>query len=187
MAFIEKIQNIITDLEDKMFYTYLAIALGIIVLLVSSIIFYYYSSRSTVQERIEMIHEQRAKAKRILTTYEHVKKHKAEVDAIIAENEGFKIGGYFEEVLTLLDLGEKRTSKEDYSHVTHENKYDEHILKAKLTNMNMKQLCELLNILENNKRIYTKELEIVKSKHAKKAIDVTLTIATLEPRALPTI
>ena len=187
MVVIEKIQRFIDDLEDKNFYLYLGLTLGVLLILVSGIIFYYYSARGGLQDRIEMIHEQRTKAKNILSTYEQVKKHKKEVDALMAENVDFKIMGYFDEVLTMLDLGTKRTTREEISHVTHENKYDEHILKAKLTDMNMKELCELLNVLEHNKRIYTKELEIIKSKHAKKAIDVTLTIATLEPRALSTI
>ncbi len=48
--------------------------------------------------------------------------------------------------------------------------------------MNMRELSELLNVLEQNKRVYTKELEVQKSRKSPRAIEVQLTIATLQPR-----
>jgi beta-lactamase regulating signal transducer with metallopeptidase domain len=71
---------------------------------------------------------------------------------------------------------------ESSSQIDHDT-YRESILKVELSDMNMKQLCELLDELNKNKRINTKELEITKSKTAKRSINVALTIATLEPRS----
>jgi len=45
----------------------------------------------------------------------------------------------------------------------------------------MKELTELLQEIELNKRVFIKELEISDSKQAN-SIDVTLIIATLEPK-----
>jgi ribosomal protein S17E len=56
------------------------------------------------------------------------------------------------------------------------------LLNAKFDTMNMRQLCELLDAVEQNKRIYTKELEIIKSKKVPNTIDVNLTIATLQAK-----
>ena len=51
----------------------------------------------------------------------------------------------------------------------------------------MKELCELLNVFEQNKRIYTKSLEIIqKSRKSPRTLEVQLTIATLKLRTEPT-
>ncbi len=185
MEVIEKIFRFIDNLDSRQFYIYLASSLAILLLLASGIIWRYYSSIHAIQDRIETINEQRERAKRLLSQYENIKKHRTEVDALLAKNPDFKIGGYFGSVLATLGLTDKKTTADEYSRIDH-NKYTEIIFKAKLTDMNMKQLCELLYTLDSNKRIYTKELEITKSKQTRKAIDVTLTIATLEPKSVIT-
>ena len=48
--------------------------------------------------------------------------------------------------------------------------------------MNMKELTELLQAIEQNPRISTKRLEIIKAKKDSKTIDVQITITTLLPK-----
>ena len=48
--------------------------------------------------------------------------------------------------------------------------------------MTMKDLTELLKEVEQNKRVFAKELEIIASKKTANTIDVNFTIATLEPQ-----
>jgi hypothetical protein len=48
--------------------------------------------------------------------------------------------------------------------------------------MNMQELCELLQALERVQRIFSKSIDIQRSKKIPDAIDVTLVIATLLPK-----
>lgn len=181
MKIISRIRDFMSNLDAKDFYKYLAITLALIVLLLGFIIFRYYRSIDALTQRITTINEQREIAKRILKQAQRVKKQRADVDAMIAQDEGFKIGGYFNSVVAKLRLQDKRTVEET-AVIQHEGKYQESVLKAKLTDMNMKELSELLNELDQNKRIYTKELEITAVRKERTSLDVNLTIATLEPK-----
>ena len=116
--------------------------------------------------------------KRILTRAASVQQQRKEVDAILEEDKDFKIGGYFKDVLTKLVLTSKK-AVESPSQIDREGKYRESILNVKFTDMDMKQLSELLNEIEKNKRIFTKELEVTTSRKTPQKIDVNLTIATL--------
>jgi hypothetical protein len=179
MKALEKIQLYITTLEEKRLYLYIGIVCAILVGLASFIVMHYYSSIGQLRDEISFINEQRVRVRRLLTAFDQMRKHRAEVDTLFSQEAGFKIGGYFEKLLARLGLSEKRALITP-SHIDHD-KFRESILKANLTDINMKQLCELLNELDKDKRIYTKELEIAKSRTTPKTLDVTLTIATLEP------
>ncbi len=181
MKALEKLQQYISNLEEKKLNLFIGLACAIVTALGTLIILNYYRRAAALREEITFINEQRTRVKRLLTAYEHVRKHRADVDALFSQEEGFKIEGYFLQLLAMLGLSDKKGMTTP-SHIDHD-KYRESILKAELTDMNMKQLCELLSALDQNKRIYTKELEITKSKTAQKAINVALTIATLEPRS----
>lgn len=184
MKVVENIRNFVDSLEEKQFYTYLGVLLFGAILIMSLIVWRYYSQVHSINEQIETINEQREETKRILTSARRVQQQRAEVDALLGQDPNFKIGGYFEDVLNKLGLADKKTASDkiEHSQIDHEGKYKESIRKAKLTGMNMRQLTELLHELEQNKRIFIKELEISKSIKQSKTLDISLTIATLEPK-----
>jgi len=182
MKALETVQLFIGSLDQQRFYKYLAGVCGAIVTLAALIIFMYYSSISSLEDRIDAINRERLEVKRLMTTYQQVKLQRAQVDTLYEEDPGFRIAGYFEKVLTKLNLTAKKVMADQISHLEHEGKYEETLLKTQLTDMNTRQLCELLSELEQNKRIYTKELDVTKSKRKPKVLDVTLTIAALEPK-----
>lgn len=179
-----KIRSFIQSLDTKDFYKYLAILLGIVIALSIFFIWRFYRKTNTLEQRIITINEQREVAKKILEQSERIKRHKMEVDKMIAQDPGFKLGGYFTALLVELHLTDKRMGTEEITQVDLEGKYRESILKTKFTDMNMKEVTELLNKLDQNKRIITKELELVSVKKGQPTIDVTLTIATLEPKSV---
>ncbi|HSW73913.1 MAG TPA: hypothetical protein VLG71_02035 [Candidatus Limnocylindria bacterium] len=182
MKAVEKIQSFIDSLEERTFYAYLAGFAGFALIFAVLIIFFYYRSLAHVEDQINFINDKRIEVKRLLTTYEQVKRQRNEVDTLFGEDVGFKIAGYFTSLLARLNLQDKKTTTDQISRVEHEGKYQETVLKAQLTDMNMKELCVLLSEIEHNKRIYTKELDITKSKKKPRALDITLTIAALEPK-----
>lgn len=181
MVIFEKIQEFIKNLEERTFYYYLAALLGIIILLSGFLIYSNQSSIAYWQKRIRAINELRDDVKNILTKDDEVSSQRISVNNMLQEMPDFKIDGYLTEVLQQLSLeGNKQTSG-PVMYVDHgDPEYREALLPVKFDMMNMKQLCELLEKIEQNKRVYSKDLEIVKSKKVPNTIEVSLTIGTLQ-------
>lgn len=182
MYIIDALRLQIDSLNEKDFYKYLSFSVASVTLLVILIFFRYYRVTNELTERLSTINDQREEIRRILTIAKQAKKQREQIDSILAQDESFKIGGYFNVLLDSLRLTEKKQAV-DYSHIDHIGAYRESILKAKLTDMNMKELSELLYEIEQNKRVYCKELEITKSRKNQGTLDINLTIATLESKA----
>ena len=63
-----------------------------------------------------------------------------------------------------------------------EDNYLENVATYQLTRITMKQLTEFLTIINQNKRLFIKELEISKSKKFPHTIDVDIKIAAMMPK-----
>ncbi|MBS1986399.1 hypothetical protein JST99_00490 [Candidatus Dependentiae bacterium] len=181
MKWLESIQTYVTSLDRQQLYRLMGGIAGAIALLIFLVLYLRHSYIEQGFTQLVDINEQREKIKIIATRAERVKKQRQEVDAMLAKDESFTISGYLEMVLKKLHLSDKTTIGE-HSQVDLENGYRESTRKIILSGMNMKQLSELLRELEQNERIYTKELEITRSSRQPQTIDVMLSVATLEPR-----
>jgi hypothetical protein len=180
MAFFTQIKDYLDNLESKDFKKYLLIAFSVLVLLIGLLIFQYYRSVSALKARINTINRKRRDIQTMLERYERVKKQQIEVNTILAKEKDFKIAQFFENVLEKLNIS-KNKMQEETSPKDVLDGYTEWTLYAVLNNLNTKKLSELLYAIEQEERIYTKELEIEKSTKAE-AITVKITIATLEPK-----
>lgn len=179
MEWLKSLYYSIHTMEQKRVYQYIG---GILVTMsvVALVVLYMRSSyvdRALV--RLSEINEQREQVKRIITNAEKIKKQRAQVNAMLAKEPSFKITSYLDSVLKKLQLS---ADFREHTQVDRENGYRESIRKITLAGINMKELCELLQELEQNERVYTKELEIVRSSRIPQAIDVMLSVATLESR-----
>ncbi len=182
MEMLEKIASFIENIETKKFYLYAGVIIGSIFLFSAVIVFYHYRQVNYFKSQIDEINDLReVDVRTILTRAQRVQQQRAEVDAMLAEDVNFKIGGYFKDLLTELNLLDKQEI-ETTSQIEREDNYRESILNTKFVDMNMKQLTELLSKIEQNRRIYSKELEITKSKKKPDALEVSITIATLQPK-----
>lgn len=181
MDFLIKIQAYLDNIDAKHFYRYCLGFIAALCLISSLIMFQYYRKVRSLKNKIETVNGMREEVRTILGKVQHVKKEQREVDELLKQDPNFKIAGYFEEVLSKTGLNRKKASLEVTS-PAREGKYQESLLNVKLTDMTMKELTELLQEIEQNKRVFTKELEITASRKNANSIDVNLTIATLEPR-----
>src|SRR5579872_2800012 len=177
---IQKIQNILDQLDTTRFYRYAGAVLTGIGLIMLALMFQYYRTIGSLKKQINGINETRTEVRILLDKAQHVKQEQKEVDEIIAQDPNFKIAGYFEDVLNKLGLASKKSSKLEVTTPAQEGRYQETVLNAKLSDMSMKELTELLKEIEQNKRVFAKELEITASKKTANTIDVNVTIATLE-------
>jgi hypothetical protein len=183
MKVFNTIKQLIASLDKKQFYYVLSgVLVGILCLM--AFIMYYQSSRVDYwKKRIRDANEYREGVKAIIAKDLSVSSQRDEVDKMLNENPDFKIDGYFAELLTKFKLIDGHATQRTVSYADRgDSKYREVLLNAKFDTMNMRQLCELLDAVEQNKRIYTKELEIIKSKKVPNTIDVNLTIATLQAK-----
>lgn len=182
MELLNKIRNYIIQIEENQFKKYLMGACGAIVLLLLGLMYLHYSRMTYWRKQINTINGYREIVKTIVDKDELVLRQRTEVNTILSENPDFKIDGYFTELLARLGL--ERNKKE--TSITYadrgDTEYREVLLNAKFDAMNMRQLTELLNQIEQNNMVYTKELDISKSKKIPNTIDVTLTIATLQKK-----
>lgn len=181
MVLLEKIKDFISSLEEKNFYIYLGSALGAMCLLMLLFIYSFQSSVAYWQKKMRTINDLRSDVRFVVSKDSVVSSQRASVNTMLQETPDFKIDGYLTQVLQKMALeGNKQTSG-PVSYLDHgDREYREALLPAKFDMMNMKQLCELLNEIEQNKRVYTKDLEIVKSKKVPNTIEVSLTIGTLQ-------
>lgn len=182
MNIITRLHLFFTNLESKRFYRYVLIFIIGILLLSAAGIFQYYRSIKSFRKEIQKVNALRAKAKDILTRTQIVDQQRAEVNALLMEEPDFKIGGYFKKLLTDLNITQKE-KMETTQTVEREDAYIEHTLTAQFVDMNMKDVTLLLEKIESNPRISTRQLEIKKSEKTPGTIEVTLEIATLLPKA----
>src|SRR5580692_153393 len=112
MKIVDQLRDFIISLDEQTFYKYSGIALGALVLITSLILFSYQRSVTSFVDSITTLNEERERTRAILTRAERVKRQRSEVDAMIKEDENFKIGGFFNEVISNLHLSDKRTLEE---------------------------------------------------------------------------
>ncbi|MEX0940324.1 MAG: hypothetical protein WDZ41_03115 [Candidatus Babeliales bacterium] len=181
MIVLDQIRQFILNLDSKQFQRYLIIILSIILCLIGIVIYRYYSSISFYKKRIYQINQQRRTVKEILERFEIVKKQQTEVNTLLEKDRDFKIAGYFNNVINKLGISQNKTREPETSSEELDNGYTEIKLFASFSNMNMQRLTELLDTLEQNERIYTKEIEVYKPDQ-EATININILIATLEPK-----
>lgn len=181
MAFFLQIKNYLDNLESKDFKRYLLIALAGVILLAGLLMLQYYRSVSALKTKISAINKKRKDVQNMLERFERVKKQQIAVNTILAKEKDFKISQYFENLLEKLAISKNKTQEPETLPKDVLDGYTEWTLYANLANLNTKKLSELLYAIEQEERIYTKELEIEKATKPS-SINVKITIATLEPK-----
>ncbi|MBI2775546.1 hypothetical protein HYX58_06055 [Candidatus Dependentiae bacterium] len=185
MEFFKRLQITIDSIDEKQFRYYVLAAFGVIFLIAGIIVYRYYSTLGTLRKKTIEINRKREQVSELLGRYEMVKKQQAEVDAILAKDKDFKIGGYFNDLVLKFGLASNKTREPETSRETLDNGYTEVKLYASFTNMTTKQVAELLDAIEQTDRVYTKEVEMYKQtgNGNGQTINVNLLIATIEPKA----
>lgn len=181
MAFLKSIRLYIEQLDEKKFLTYLAVILFVYAAICGFVMYRFYKNVGFYKTRITSINKKREELREILTRLERVKKEQTEVDTLLEKDKDFKIGGYFNDVMEKLPIVQNKTREPDTSSEVLENGYTEVKLSASFANLSTQKLTEILLTIQDNPRIYTKEL-IIHQPNGARTINVTLVIATLEPK-----
>jgi hypothetical protein len=181
MEFLHTIQQKIDDLDTKTFRIYAAIAGGLFCALAGIIIFRNYRAIQDRKLKLNYSNEQREELNSILTRYEQVKQQKAVVDAVLAQDPDFIIKEYVDTILQQQNLTASQSQQAELAPQEElENGYTEIKLYLRLTGLNMQSIVQLLDALEKNSRIYTKDLEIYTTSNSSSTVSLNLLLATLQ-------
>lgn len=183
MKIFKSLQEHISKLELKIFYIYCAAIAAATIIFIGGMIWRFYSKIDDIKRSIETVNEQRDEVQKILEKLSSVTKQRKAVDELLKQNKDFTIGGYFKDLVSELRLEQKKgTEHPIVHHPTPDEKYIEATLSAEFSGIDMKELCDLLEKIEQNELVYTKELSITRSKKTANKIDISLMIATLQPQ-----
>jgi hypothetical protein len=182
MAILKRVQEFITRLDMQQFYKYLAAIVGIFLVCIGIVSFLHYRRVGNLDRKLRRINQQRDEARSNLQEHALVKQQQADVDAILDKDRDFRLVRYFLSVIDKLQLRNNLTQEPTPITEDLNNGYTEVRIIATFANMNIKQVADLLYEIDKNDRVYTKELLLVKSLKSP-TLDVTLVIATLQPKA----
>lgn len=177
MQFLDTIKLHILQLDEKTFLAYMGGFLLSMLLIIGGLFYYYYSAVDDLNEQIQELNKKRTEMRVLFERETLVKKQETEVNKMLKEDEHFIIANYFKKVLDKLKL--EVTESHTVDTVQLEGKYREYATTARFNNLDMKQICELLEEIETNKRVYTKSLDITRTQTTPAKLNVTLVIGTL--------
>ncbi|MCL5875781.1 MAG: hypothetical protein M1114_04890, partial [Candidatus Dependentiae bacterium] len=99
MKFIDPVRKFIESKDQKEFFKYAVIAIGIMVALATAIVWWSHIYIASAEEMIQDINNQREQVKKILTKHTYLEKEEREINAFIAKNPDFTILGYITQLL----------------------------------------------------------------------------------------
>lgn len=180
MEAFKKFRDFINNLDEKEFYKYTFLFLGVFFLIIGLIFYVSYSRIAKYTALLQQLNKERLKTRKILSENRIVIQQESKVEEILARNKNFILRQAYNEILKNVDLTKHQSEEPTTGQgITISGKI-ERILISHLDGITMKQLTELLLKIAEEERIYPKELIIKKTPNAK-TVDVELTVATLEP------
>ena len=182
MDVLGKVRDFIANLDEQKFYMYIGGFLGVITLVFGILMYRTVAGINELEEQIESINEYRHDAQRIIAQFSQVKKQRAKVNQILKQDKRFKITNYFSNLINDLGLRQHLPVEPNPSKKDLDKQYEEVQITPKLKHVNMRQLVQLLQEIEESERVYVKKLDITKAQTRPPSIDVTVSIATLQPR-----
>jgi hypothetical protein len=177
MSLLRTIQEFALPLETSEFYRNIGIFLGCLILVTGGIMYYHHTETTALRISLQKIYKTQQEAKIILEKQKVVTKQREEINTVLEEDKNFKLKNFFDEMVSRLNLSSYQVKEAEVSDDILQKLYTEIKINVQFRGLSTKQLCELLQAIEQKARVYTKELTIIKKNDS---LDVTLTIATLK-------
>lgn len=167
----------IQRLSKKAFKRFAFIYIVICIAIVMGIIIRHLSLVNQSKEKIIQLNKARKSIQEILTEFGQVEQQKNKIDAILKKDK-FRIQKFFQDIAQKykVHFTEKSSTK------SMENGYTEESLYVTISQITTKQLCDLLEDIEKEQRVFIKFVDIAKMGTAKK-INVTMDLATFIPKS----
>lgn len=181
MEAIEKVEQFFATLQTKDFKRGIFVLLGIVLVCCLGLLYRHFSQISRLKKEIASLNKRRRdEIQPLLTRYELVKKQKAQVESILEKDPQFKINEFIDAVLEKLQLTKFKAKDPEFSQQELENGYTENQLYVSLAGVNIQQVVQFLYSVEENERVYTKDIELYKPESGG-TINANIRVATLQP------
>jgi len=177
MISLESIKDYIQSLNYKEFIQLIAVYFFVIFFGIAFLIYHHFQAISDMEQKTKVLNKARQDIQMILTEYNHIQTKKNEVDALLQKDKSFYLQKYYQDTVASVNISNQTAS--NLITQTWSNGYSEESLQINFSQITMKQLCEFLQAVKGNERVFVKNVDIVKSNVDKK-INVTLSIATLK-------
>lgn len=182
MEFLETIRDFIKGLEDRDVYKYFAAFFAGLFVLLSLSFYLHYNRVHKYLADIKNVESMRAQTKKILSDYKAVTAQKEKVEEILAENKEFRLGEAYQAILEKTGLLARQTDQSTPTAGESIGGKTEFYLTSHFEGMNMRQVTDLLLAIANVPQMYVKDL-VIKKEPNTPAVDVDITVATLESGA----
>lgn len=178
MASLESVRDYLRGLNQKEIMRILMAYVIGFMFLIGFLLYRHFNAIVDVEQKTKLLNKARQDVQVILTEYATIKNKKNEVDILLSKDKNFYLIKYCQDTLS----GLKLTNQSPLSLVsqTWPNGYTEESVQINLSQITMKQVCELLQSLQTTPRVFIKNLDIVKS-NVEKKINVNMSVATLKP------
>lgn len=177
---IHSLKNLLGGLDDRQMKLLSGISILLFFIATSTMLYIAVRRVDTSERRIKKVNQLREQAKGILTRHAIVKKQQAEVDTVLERDSSFKIKEFFGTAIGRLGLAGSISKQPEVTDPQDlGNGYSEIKLDASFTGLSTQQLVDILYQIEQNERIYTKEVIVTKAPKSP-TLDLALVIATLQ-------
>lgn len=177
MKIFQKLHIYLLSLDTPDFYKKAGIFLAANTVIAGLCIYFFLSTMSTMKSSLQDIYKKELESNNLLDRLAKVKKQSEEINSILEQEPNFRIKNFYEDTLKKLNLESKQPREADVAEEeVLKGRYTEVRLTSQLKAIDTRQLCDLLQALEQKTRIYTKDLTIVKRDGL---VDVTIIIGTL--------
>ena len=181
MVLLEYIRDYIGRYDDRQLKRAFVLTGTALFFIIVYLFYVKHKNREDFLLRISSLNKERVRTQKIISLRSLLKSERQDADLLLNEDKNFRLLDYFN--ILMKEIGLVPSSDPQVAAPRDLDRgYNEIELTALFMNINMKQLVVLLENIDKNKRIYTKELVIDKSQKTP-TIDIKLTIATLEPVA----
>ena len=179
MMLIDSFRDFIRGFDKKEFKLYAGLYMGACVFLVVGILVRHIYLIRDAKEKMKQLNHARTEVQKVLTDFGQVAEQRTKIDVLLKKDKNFYIQKFFQDLSQRLAITKDANDKASTQKL--ENGYTEESLNINLARVTTQQLCELLQGIEKEERIYIKNIEITKA--VAKKINVTMVIATLIPKS----
>lgn len=186
---LERIENFLATQNSTRFKQLIAGYLVIFSLLLIAIGYYRYSTLQNVIKQLQTVNKKRLQVTDLLSEELTIQAQQLKVTELLAKDPNFFFRQYLEDLLSELNLADHLLDDERDTHVTEaepaalkEKQLSEVTLETKLHGLNMEQVTQLLTAIEQNKRVYLKNLELEATKDRPPTVNLLLVLGTLSSK-----
>lgn len=176
MIILDQIHNFIRNLDRREVVRWGSAYIALVVFIVVIIVVRHVMVLKDIKTKMVLLNKSRTAVQEILTKFQSVEQQKNKVVEALNRDKKFNIQIFFKELGTKLPAARSVVPK--FARKKLANGYMEESLTLDFSQIDTKQLCELLQDIENESLVYVIFVDIVRASHARK-FNVSMSIATL--------